>query len=233
MFVYQTTLYNSMLLNTYMNYLMPFMNFQYNNYQRPDFNSVNQNPIRRRLDLPVLKERLNIQPERSTTTEKMPDPQKRTVKITTAGTEKELEQLLKQNKYNKNKGELLAKNVVEGLPAYRDPENPLCARYVKNAIVKSGLGPYINGNGEYCKYILRANDNFKEIKVKGNVLEALPVGSIVVYDAFTPCIDAKGEANQIGKDGHVLIMIGDKKGCSDIIEDRIPLTDNAYVFIPV
>ena len=66
--------------------------------------------------------------------------------------------------YNEQKGQALAERVLAGLPKYRN--YPLCARYVKEAIRDVGLGPYINGNGEYCKYILRANSNFKEIKVK-------------------------------------------------------------------
>lgn len=224
MFFYQGFYNNGMFYNPYMNYLIPFMNFQYSNYFNQSRNSIYQSPtIQKRNKIPSLKERFDI--PKAPTTEK-------TVTQTKPVEKKEINNR-KQIKYNKTKGELLAKNVVEGLPAYRDPANPLCARYVKNAIVKSGLGPYINGNGEYCKYILRANENFKEIKIEGKDLEKLPAGTIVVYDAFTPCIDADGNYNEIGKDGHVLIMLGDGRGCSDIIEEKIPITDNAYVFIPV
>ncbi len=145
----------------------------------------------------------------------------------------ESENLVHGVKYNKQKGELLAKNVVEGLPTNRDPNNPLCARYVKKAIVKSGLGPYINGNGEYCKNILRANKNFKEVKVKASELSTLPAGSIIVYDAYDNYINENGTQSQIGKDGHVLVALGDGRGCSDIIEDSIPKSDRAYTFIPV
>ena len=84
--------------------------------------------------------------------------------------------------YNEQKGQALAERVLAGLPEYRN--YPLCARYVKEAIRDVGLGPYINGNGEYCKYILRANSNFKEIKVKGNDLKNLPAGCIIVYDKY-------------------------------------------------
>lgn len=135
--------------------------------------------------------------------------------------------------YNKQKGELLANNVVDGLPTNRDPNNPLCARYVKKAIVKSGLGPYINGNGEYCKNILRANKNFKEVKVKASELSTLPAGSVIVYDSYDTYTDDKGKQHQIGKDGHVLVALGDGRGCSDIMEDYIPKSDRAYTFIPV
>jgi len=135
--------------------------------------------------------------------------------------------------YNKEKGEKLAENVIAGLPSDRDPNNPLCARYVKQAMVKSGFGPYINGNGEYCKYILRANDNFKEVKVKANELASLPKGSVIVYDANEICKNKKGETKQIGEDGHVTVALGNGKACSDILEDEILKTDRSYVFIPV
>ena len=145
----------------------------------------------------------------------------------------EPENLVYGVKYDKQKGELLANNVVDGLPTNRDPNNPLCARYVKTAIEKSGLGPYINGNGEHCKYILRANKNFKEVKVKASELSTLPAGSVIVYDAYDNYTDAKGAQHQIGKDGHVLVALGDGRGCSDIIENNIPQSERAYTFIPV
>ena len=140
----------------------------------------------------------------------------------------------KQNRqYNSLKGEILAQNVVAGLPTDRAPNNPLCARYVKNAIVNSGLGPYINGNGEFCKYILRANSNFQETKVKGEELNDLPKGSVIVYDANETCTNQNGEEKQIGENGHVTVALGNGKACSDIMEDEILKTDRAYVFIPV
>ncbi len=124
--------------------------------------------------------------------------------------------------YNKKNGEMLAKRIIEGLPEHRN--YPLCARYVKQAIRDVGLGPYINGNGEYCKYILRANPNFKETKIAGKNLSKLPAGCIIVYDRF----DAG-----YGKDGHVEITLGDGRACSDIITEEIEPSDNAYVFIPI
>ena len=227
-------------------YNNPFMNLQFNNYFSPsqnifspfinsflpeqiffrEFTNMHRINYRHNNDH-IFNNKHTVSLEDSLVIKQVEDKkfEKKPVKLK--------EELTYGVKYNKNKGELLAKNVLEGLPEYRDPENPLCARYVKNAIVKSGLGPYINGNGEYCKYILRANDNFKEVKVKGNELKNLPAGAIIVYDAFSPCIDAQGKPNKIGKDGHVLIMLKDGKGCSDIIEDKIAISDNAYVFIPV
>lgn len=133
--------------------------------------------------------------------------------------------------YNEQKGQALAERVLAGLPEYRN--YPLCARYVKEAIRDVGLGPYINGNGEYCKYILRANSNFKETKVKGNDLKKLPAGTVIVYDAYSKYINEEGEQKRIGKDGHTLICLGDTRGCNDCLEEHIPISDNAYVFIPV
>ena len=97
-------------------------------------------------------------------------------------------------------------------------------KYVKEAIRDVGLGPYINGNGEYCKYILRTNPNFKETKVKGEDFKNLPAGCIIVYDKY----DAG-----YGKDGHVEITLGDGKACSDVITEKIEPSKHAYVFIPV
>lgn len=124
--------------------------------------------------------------------------------------------------YNAQKGQALADRILAGLPEYRN--YPLCAKYVKEAIRDIGLGPYINGNGEYCKYILRGNTNFKETKVKGEDLKNLPAGCIIVYDKY----DAG-----YGKDGHVEITLGDGRACSDVITEKIEVSDNAYVFIPV
>lgn len=136
--------------------------------------------------------------------------------------------------YNKQKGETLARNVVSILPKDRDPEYPLCARYVKLATAKSGLGPYVYGpNGAGCKNVYRANPNFKEVKVKGEDFDKLPAGSVVVYDAFDNVTNKKGENLQFDEDGHVLVALGDGRGCSDIIEDEILQSDNAYTFIPV
>lgn len=133
--------------------------------------------------------------------------------------------------YNKSKGELLAKNIVKILPKSR--KIPLCAKYVKLAVEQSGLGAYVNGNGEACKNIFRANPNFKEVNVKGKDFDKLPPGSIIVYDSCTQVTDKSGNKTQIGEDGHVLITTGNGKGCSDKIEDEIWQTDKAYVFIPV
>lgn len=137
----------------------------------------------------------------------------------------------REKSYNKAKGQKLAKTIVENLPTDRDPQNPLCAKYVKIAVQDCGLGEYVNGNGEYCKNIFRANPNFKEIK--SNNFSKLPAGSIIVYDAFDKVTYPNSSTGTVGKDGHVLVALGDGRGCSDIIEDQIGYSKNAYTFIPV
>lgn len=134
--------------------------------------------------------------------------------------------------YNKAKGEALARNALAGLPS-TPPKTPLCARYVKNAIVNTGLGSYINGNGEQTKYMLRQNLNFKEVKVKGEDLTKLPAGSVIVYDAFDKGTYPDGTPYQIGENGHVYLALGNGKGASDRPEDSIIPSDRAYAFIPV
>lgn len=137
-------------------------------------------------------------------------------------------------KYNKNKGELLAKNIVDGLPNDRDPANPLCAKYVKLATANSGFGPYVYGpNGAGCKEVYRANPNFKEVNIKGKDFATLPAGCIITYAANEKVTDKNGYSSQIGDDGHVLVTLGDGRGCSDIIEDEILQSDTAHVFVPV
>ena len=83
----------------------------------------------------------------------------------------------------------------------------------------------------YCKYIFRANPNFKEIK--SDNFSELPAGSVVVYDAFDKVTYPDGSTGKVGEDGHVLIALGDGRGCSDILEDQIGYSKNAYSFIPV
>jgi len=136
-------------------------------------------------------------------------------------------------KYNEQKGKTLAKNIIEGLPDVPPENPPLCARYVKKAIQKSGLGPYVNGDGEYCKYILRANPNFQQVNVKGKDFDKLPEGTAIVYDANDKYTDDNGGTHKVSKYGHVLIVLKGGKAASDRMHDYIPKSDRAYVFIPV
>lgn len=133
-------------------------------------------------------------------------------------------------KYNKSKAERLADNIVKLLPKNREPENPLCAKHVKNAIEVSGLGRYELGNADACTNIFRSNPRLKEIKVDD--LTKIPRGSVVVYNAFDTVRDKNGNVGQIGENGHTIIALGNGKACSDIMEDEILQSDNAQVFLP-
>jgi len=147
-------------------------------------------------------------------------------------TTKTVEKPSKQDKpYNKVNGEKLAQKVVANLPTDRDPEHPMCARYVQNAVVDCGLGEYVKGNGADCKYIFRANPNFKEIKTKD--FSKLPAGSVAVYQAGDKVTFKDGTESEIGENGHVTIALGDGRGCSDIIENEIAYSPRANTFIPV
>ena len=135
------------------------------------------------------------------------------------------------NTYNKAKGDLLIKNALAGLPDYEE-NPPMCAKYVKNAIVKSGLGEYIKGNGEDAKYMLRQNANFKEVKVTAKEMSKMPKGTIFVYDANEPVKYADGSKGEIGENGHVTFKYTSTKSISDRMEN-LPLSNRAYAFIPV
>lgn len=143
------------------------------------------------------------------------------------------QQINKNNmSYNQNKGEILVQNAIAGTPD-TPPENPLCARYVNNAIVRTGIGAFSNANGQDTKFGLRANMNFKEVKVDKEDFATLPAGSTIVYDANDSGIDQNGNPFQIGPHGHVVIAKGDGTGISDRFESSILPSDNAYVFIPI
>ncbi len=72
---------------------------------------------------------------------------------------------------------------------------------------------------------LRANPNFKEIKVSGDDLENLPAGCFVVYPP--------GEGGRLAQVyGHVGVTRGDGTDVSDHVK-KTRLSDNAAVFIPV
>ena len=122
------------------------------------------------------------------------------------------------------KGKILFQNALAGIPQ-NAPDPPMCARYVKNAIVNSGLGVYELGNGEETKYMLRKNMNFQEVKVKGKDLKYLPEGTVITYDAF--------DSGVVGEDGHVIVKGKGNCAVSDRYETSIIPSDNAHVFLLV
>ena len=141
-------------------------------------------------------------------------------------------QMQRPTTYNSAKGEYLVQNAIAGLPD-ENPDPPMCARYVKNAVVNSGLGKYVLGNGKDAKYMFRGNMNFMEVKASAKDLQNLPAGSVICYDAYTPVSFSDGTQGQISEYGHVMFAKGDgKNGISDRMEE-IPMTDRAYAFIPV
>ena len=138
--------------------------------------------------------------------------------------------IFSEEKRREINGKNLFENAVAGLPS-SNPEPPMCAKYVKNALVNSGLGIYELGNGEQMKYILRRNPNFREISVKGEDLKYLPEGTIITYDAFDSAIGENGEIYNVGEDGHVVIKGKGNYGVSDRFEDYIIPSDNSHTFI--
>ena len=208
--------------NFYNNYYFPFMNFfmpvncmtifPFQNFYSNSQNSIWQ--IQKEQKVPKLIDSLVINRVNKNSSVETLNKEETTENISRTK--------INGIEYNAQKGQALADRILAGLPEYRN--YPLCARYVKEAIRDVGLGPYINGNGEYCKYILRANPNFQETKVKGEDLQKLPAGCVIVYDKYD---------SGYGKDGHVEITLGDGRACSDVITDKIEPSDKAYVFIPV
>ncbi len=128
------------------------------------------------------------------------------------------------------KGKVLYQNALAGIPAV-NPDPPLCARYVKNAIVKSGLGIYELGNGEQTKYMLRKNPNFVEVAVEGKDLKNLPEGTVITYDAFDSAVGEDGQVYNVGEDGHVIVKGKGEYAVSDRFEDFIIPSDNAHTFL--
>ncbi len=99
-----------------------------------------------------------------------------------------------------------------------------CARYVKTAIDKCGLGKYESGNACDMVYIMRRNKKFKEINPSGVNVKSLPAGAVVVY--------GKGVAGYSSSYGHVEIATGNGRAISDGIT-RNPRNNPTAIFIPV
>ncbi len=121
--------------------------------------------------------------------------------------------------YNANAGERLASIALKNQIGF----NKQCARYVKNAIVKAGLGTYESGHGYQMANVLRKNKNFKEISPTTYNVNSLPAGCILVYD--------RGAAGYNSKYGHVEITTGDGRAVSDGITKN--LRQPSAVFVPV
>ena len=82
-----------------------------------------------------------------------------------------------------------------------------CARYVKNAIAKVGMGKYESGNACDMVSIMRRNKKFKEISPNGVNLKTLPAGCVLVY--------GRGVAGYSSQYGHTEITTGKGTAVSD------------------
>ena len=122
--------------------------------------------------------------------------------------------------YDADAGKRLAKtalNKAVGWTGY-------CARYVKTAIEKAGLGAYEYGHAFQMPSILRRNKNFKEISVESVDVRDLPAGCVLVY--------GKGKSGYSSSWGHTEITTGDGRAVSDGITKNLHKTPSA-IFMPV
>lgn len=121
--------------------------------------------------------------------------------------------------YNKEKGLRLANDAVSHVTGTKK----WCAKFVKSAIARCGLGKYQCGNGKDMTNILKGNSNFKQISVDNVNLKALPAGTVLVYGA--------GVSGYSPIYGHTQVVTADGKAASDHIEQNI--RKPSAIFIPV
>ncbi len=121
--------------------------------------------------------------------------------------------------YDSKAGEKLVKTALRDSIGF----NGECARYVKRAIQKSGLGEYKMGHAYQMTGILRKNKNFKEISSNTDVSK-LPSGCIIVYN--------KGSQGYSSQYGHVEITTGDGRAVSDGITKKLYKKPDA-IFVPI
>lgn len=98
-----------------------------------------------------------------------------------------------------------------------------CAKYVKNAIARAGLGKYQQGHAYQTADILRKNPKFKEISPDGVNLKTLPAGCVLVYD--------RGKSGYSSRYGHTEITTGQGTAVSDGVTHNI--RKPTAIFIPV
>lgn len=122
--------------------------------------------------------------------------------------------------YNANAGKKLAQIALYGSTGTRGK----CAKYVKNAIVRSGLGEYEWGHAYQMTSILRNNPNFKEISPRSVNLKDLPAGCVLVYN--------KGVGGYSKDYGHTEITTGNGSAVSDHVTKKLKQTPSA-IFMPV
>ena len=122
--------------------------------------------------------------------------------------------------YDASAGEKLAKTALRKAVGWTG----YCARYVKKAIEKAGLGSYESGHAFQMSSILRKNKNFKEISPDAVDVSKLPAGCILVY--------GKGKSGYSSSYGHTEITTGDGRAVSDGITKNLHKKPTA-IFMPV
>ncbi len=126
---------------------------------------------------------------------------------------------LEESGYDKEKGGALAKDVANNAVGFTG----YCAKYVRQALDRTGLGTGERGNGYEYASILSRNPNFKEVSTDNLNLSSLPAGCILVYD--------RGVSGYSSNAGHVEVTLGNGQAVSDGVTNHIK--DGARVFIPV
>ena len=121
--------------------------------------------------------------------------------------------------YNSQKGSLLANETASHAVGF----SGYCARYVKNAIVRSGLGRYESGHAYQQIDTLRHNSNFREISPEGVDVNSLPAGCILVF--------GRGVSGYSREYGHIEVTTGTGKGVSDGVTNH--LKKPSAIFMPV
>jgi len=122
--------------------------------------------------------------------------------------------------YCANAGLKLAQQAVNSVVGFIGK----CARYVKNAISRAGMGKYESGNACDMVSIMRRNKKFKEISPNGVNLKTLPAGCVLVY--------SRGVAGYSSKYGHTEITTGKGTAVSDGVTRNLHRKPTA-IFMPI
>lgn len=126
---------------------------------------------------------------------------------------------LKDIGYSSKKGKKLAEAALSNQVGFTG----YCAKYVRMALEKTGLGNGMRADAADYNTVLSMNKNFKEISANGLNLSSLPAGCILVYD--------RGVSGYSSKYGHVEITTGSGQAVSDGITTNI--RPGARVYVPV
>ena len=124
------------------------------------------------------------------------------------------------NDYDSKKGELLANDIKK----YAKGSKSQCARYVSNALVRTGLSDGMaRGDAYQMSSLLRNNRNFTEVSPSDTNWKNLPAGCILCYNKCSQGYSCEW--------GHIEVTLGDGTAASDYINSDIKKPDT--IFIPV